>query len=42
MADQRLMADGSVGDGQFYEPKVDPLNKSSAAKEVVIYRLTGT
>ena len=41
MADRRLMADGSAADGQRYEPKVDPHNTSSPAKEVLIYRLTG-
>ena len=41
MADRRLMADGSAADGQLYEPRVDPHNTSSPAKEVLIYRLTG-
>ena len=42
MADRRLMSDGSDADGQRYGPRVDPLNTSSPAKEVLIYRLTGT
>ena len=36
------MPDGSAGDGQFYEPRVDPFNKTSPSKEVVINKLTGT
>ena len=42
MADRRLLSDGSDADGQRYGPRVDPLNTSSPAKEVLIYRLTGT